>query len=106
MWVLLAILGFCTALTSYLFDFMEEQIFDLRRHYFQDNIVVWTIWRVALACAAVGVTRCSSKAGAFSGITEMRVILSGFELPGLLTLNTLGAKLVGLLLAIGSGMPL
>ena len=61
------------------FDFMEEQIFDLRRHYFQDNIVVWTIWRVALACAAVGVTRCSSKAGAFSGITEMRVILSGLS---------------------------
>jgi hypothetical protein len=46
MWVLLAILGFCTALTSYIFDGLVEQIFDLRRHYFVDNVVMWILWRM------------------------------------------------------------
>ncbi|KJH51393.1 chloride transporter, ClC family [Dictyocaulus viviparus] len=41
-----------------------------------------------------------------SGIPEVKVIMHGFVLRNYLTLKTLTAKIIGLTLALGSGMPL
>lgn len=41
-----------------------------------------------------------------SGIPEVKVIMSGFKMPNYLTFKTLVAKMLGLTLAIGGGLPI
>ena len=68
--------------------------------------MLYISFRCGLLLAAVAVTRRISPAAAGSGIPEMRAILEGFDLgPDLLSFKTLVTKVVGLVLALGAGVP-
>ena len=73
--------------------------------------IMWLLFRAAAAAAAVFLTRALSPIAAGSGIPEMRAYMAGLSLPGgasatarFLSLRTLVAKVVGLVLAIGAGV--
>ena len=61
--------------------------------------------RVAVTLVAVELTRRVSPIAAGSGIPETKSVLAGFSLPGFLTLRTLVAKVGGVVLLLGAGLP-
>ena len=62
--------------------------------------------RVALTLLAVEATRVVSPIAAGSGIPEVKSVLAGFSLPGFLSLRTLVAKVGGVVLLLGAGLPI
>mmetsp|Transcript_22672 Transcript_22672/g.40185 ORF Transcript_22672/g.40185 Transcript_22672/m.40185 type:complete len:170 (-) Transcript_22672:1581-2090(-) len=59
---------------------------------------------MGLALGAVFTTEKISPLAGGSGIPQMRSILAGFSIPGYLSFRTLASKVLGLLLALSSGM--
>ncbi|KAI1727826.1 voltage gated chloride channel domain-containing protein [Ditylenchus destructor] len=118
-WLFLALLGIIVALLSLSMDLAIEML--LRWHVSvidyanaktegMSNILstyaVWSLYAVALViCSAVFVHYMAPQAIG-SGIPEMKTILRGVILKEYLTFRTLISKMVGLTLALGSGMPI
>eukprot|EP00667_Euglena_gracilis_P004279 EG_transcript_4301 len=68
--------------------------------------VAWVAQALALALLSVLWTHLISPAAAGSGIAEMRTTLSGVTLEAYLSLRTLVAKVGGLTIGLGSGLPI
>jgi len=109
-WVFLALLGVTSSVLAWTID----EVVDLIVRYKADvaksaaNSVVgyllWTLFSAILAVTAVLATQYISPLAAGSGIPQMRSLLGGFAIPDYLAVKTLVAKVVGLMLALGSGM--
>ena len=70
-----------------------------------DRLAGYVAARVAVTLVAVELTRRVSPIAAGSGIPETKSVLAGFSLPGFLTLRTLVAKVGGVVLLLGAGLP-
>ena len=68
------------------------------------KITVWVVYTLISCTLGFLVTKILSPAANGSGVPEMKVTLLGNHLPGLLTMRTLIAKVIGLTLVIGGGM--
>ncbi|XP_073247163.1 chloride channel protein 2-like isoform X2 [Porites lutea] len=68
--------------------------------------IVWTCFPLTLITFSVGFTYLVSPHAIGSGIPEMKVILRGTVLKRYLSLRTLIAKVIGLLTALGSSIPI
>lgn len=66
--------------------------------------IVYVVMSIAFAYAAARIVRSFAPYAAGSGISEIKCILSGFDLPGYLSLPTLSIKSIALPLAIASGL--
>ncbi|CAB3403791.1 unnamed protein product [Caenorhabditis bovis] len=112
-WFLSAMLGFITAIMSIAIDVGIEYLVHFRNYLFESareshrytGFLAWVlyitglVWLAALTCYAFG------KQAVGSGIPEVKVLIHGFVLKNYLSLKTLVAKMIGLTLTIGSGMP-
>jgi hypothetical protein len=67
------------------------------------GLLIWVSYSTALATVAVLITHYISPHAIGSGIPEMKVILKGTNLSRYLSMRTLVAKILGLVLALGSG---
>ncbi|CAI5442762.1 unnamed protein product [Caenorhabditis angaria] len=113
-WFISAMLGIITAILSISIDVGIELLIHLRNHLFEISksyhesmgFVVWVsyitffVWASAIICYAFG------KQAVGSGIPEVKVIIHGFKMKNYLSLKTLIAKVLGLTLAMGSGLPI
>ncbi|WKX95911.1 hypothetical protein Q1695_012402 [Nippostrongylus brasiliensis] len=112
-WFLSAMLGIITAVLSISTDVAIEYILHYRRHLYEwahENHVymgfaVWVLFATILVTCASLVCHALGKQAVGSGIPEVKVIMHGFVLKNYLSLKTLVAKIVGLTLTLGSGMP-
>eukprot|EP00937_MAST-01D_sp_MAST-1D-sp2_P000530 g530.t1 len=124
---LLALLGVCASVLAWAMDevvlgvqSLHTKFADLAAGSWFGRYVLWLLFRIAAATAAVLLTARLGPVAAGSGIPEMRSVLEGFDLDaapsgrrgrapmqargGFLSLSTLVAKVLGLVLAIGAGL--
>ncbi|CAH3038066.1 unnamed protein product [Porites lobata] len=111
-WVFLLILGIIMALISFVLDLAIEKcqtahiwLYNVSSNTFVQYIV-WTCFPLTLITFSVGFTYLVSPHAIGSGIPEMKVILRGTVLKRYLSLRTLIAKVIGLLTALGSSIPI
>lgn len=111
-WVFLLVLGIVMALISFVLDLAIDKcqtahiwLYNLPNNTFLQYIV-WTSFPLCLVTFSVGFTHLVSPHAIGSGIPEMKVILRGTVLKRYLSLRTLIAKVVGLLTALGSSIPI
>ncbi|EDO41473.1 predicted protein, partial [Nematostella vectensis] len=111
-WVFLLLLGIIMALISFALDLAIDKcqtahiwLFGLSDHVMVQYLV-WVLFPLVLITFSVGFTHLVSPHAIGSGIPEMKVILRGTVLSRYLSLRTLIAKVVGLLTALGSGIPI
>ncbi|KAL6733311.1 hypothetical protein Aduo_003965 [Ancylostoma duodenale] len=112
-WFLSAMLGIITAILSISTDVAIEYILHYRIHLYRwanefhvySGFATWTLFATILVTCASLVCHALGKQAVGSGIPEVKVIMHGFTLRNYLTLKTLIAKIVGLTLTLGSGMP-
>ncbi|XP_078374298.1 chloride channel protein 2-like isoform X2 [Oculina patagonica] len=111
-WVFLLILGIVMALISFVLDLAIDKcqtahiwLYSLPSNTFVQYIV-WTSFPLILVTFSVGFTYLVSPHAIGSGIPEMKVILRGTVLKRYLSLRTLIAKVIGLLTALGSSIPI
>ncbi|KAE9552456.1 hypothetical protein FO519_004341 [Halicephalobus sp. NKZ332] len=112
-WFLSAILGVIVALISICVDVSYEYlnyfhvvIYDYALNY--DKVLAfiwWTFYMTFFVAAAALVCKYVAKQAVGSGIPEMKVIMNGFMLQNYLTIRTMVAKVIGLVLVLGSGLP-
>lgn len=114
-WALLAFLGVSTALIGFLLDLCISVLQGWRRSMAEHgtdevtdglSFAIWMTFSVLVACLSVACTHHISPQGIGSGIPEMKVILKGVDLAEYLSFRTLVSKVVGLLFALGSGLPI
>lgn len=108
----LLLLGFIAAPLNFGLKRLSKLLLDFRLQYSEEagdfGFLVWAAHTVVvLVCASYWTIRiCVSAQG--SGIPQMKTVLTGvdpeFYLPGFFKLETLVAKMGGLVLAIGSGL--
>lgn len=67
---------------------------------------VWVAFGVITSTGAAIMVRVISQEAIGSGIPEIKTVLRGVQLDGYLSFKTLVAVLVGLTLALGSGLPI
>uniref|UniRef100_A0A0N5AGE0 Chloride channel protein n=1 Tax=Syphacia muris TaxID=451379 RepID=A0A0N5AGE0_9BILA len=112
-WFLSAMLGIITAVLSIGVDVAIEYIQHYRvvlyeyaqKHHEFSALVSWVSYITLMTGAAALFCNIVSKQAVGSGIPEVKVIMHGFVMKGYLTLRTMIAKMVGLTLALGSGLP-
>ncbi|KAK6732521.1 hypothetical protein RB195_016725 [Necator americanus] len=112
-WFLSAMLGIITAILSISTDVAIEYILHYRillyrwanEHHVYSGFTVWILFATVLVTCASLVCHALGKQAVGSGIPEVKVIMHGFVLRNYLSLKTLIAKIVGLTLTLGSGMP-
>ena len=73
--------------------------------YFAADVTAWAGFRVLLVLLAVFATASISPRAAGSGIPEMKCILAGMNLDEHMDRRTVCAKVIGLVLMCGAGMP-
>ncbi|VDN01573.1 unnamed protein product [Thelazia callipaeda] len=114
-WCLSAILGIITAILSVVMDICIEKLQDshvtfykaFRRHnYHYLALLQWLLHVVLLTFLSAAACLWISKQAIGSGIPQVKVIMHGFKMENYLTVRTLIAKMIGLTLAIGSGLPI
>lgn len=106
-------LGIITAILSISTDVAIEYILHFRIHLYEwanahhayAGFATWIMFGTVLVTIASLVCHALGKQAVGSGIPEVKVIMHGFVLKNYLTLKTLVAKIVGLTLTLGSGMP-
>ncbi|KAK6045424.1 hypothetical protein COOONC_17071 [Cooperia oncophora] len=116
-WCLSALLGVITAL-NVLFCWKWTCAIELLQHA---HVVVydvflqisshlaffsWVMHVVILTALSAVFCQIVSKQAVGSGIPEVKVIMHGFKMDNYLTFRTLIAKMVGLTLAMGGGLPI
>uniref|UniRef100_A0AC34GTD3 Chloride channel protein n=1 Tax=Panagrolaimus sp. ES5 TaxID=591445 RepID=A0AC34GTD3_9BILA len=67
--------------------------------------VCWTSYITVFVAAATLVCKYVGKQAIGSGIPQLKVIMNGFVLQNYLSMRTLVAKVIGLILTLGSGLP-
>ncbi|XP_054883859.1 chloride channel protein 2-like [Poeciliopsis prolifica] len=112
-WIFLILLGLVTGLLSWVVDicigiFLQAQkwIYDgLDSNVFLQYLA-WVTCPVVLITFSAGFTQILAPQAVGSGIPEMKTTLRGVVLKEFLTFKTFVAKVIGLICALGSGMPL
>ncbi|VDD90776.1 unnamed protein product [Enterobius vermicularis] len=103
-------LGIITAILSITVDVAIEYIqhckaiFLVLHHEFS-ALISWIMYITLMTGAAAIFCHIVSKQAVGSGIPEVKVIMHGFVMKGYLTLRTMIAKMIGLTLTLGSGLP-
>ncbi|XP_055523288.1 chloride channel protein 2-like [Wyeomyia smithii] len=112
-WMLMVVLGLLTAIISFGMDKVVWFIHNNRIKVFRmvpENgflqFLTWVSIPVLLIMLASGFVQAVSPQAIGSGFTEIRAILRGVVIKGYLNFSTLVAKIFGLSLVLGSGMPL
>ncbi|CAJ0955481.1 unnamed protein product, partial [Mesorhabditis belari] len=113
-WCLSACLGIITAVLSVGMDVAIEEIQHLHvvahdwtiKYLPSMALSTWVIHVVFFTAMATLFCKIVSEKAVGSGIPEVKVIMHGFKMDGYLTLRTLIAKMVGLTLAMGGGLPI
>ncbi|VIO94436.1 Uncharacterized protein BM_BM1825 [Brugia malayi] len=114
-WCLSAMLGIITAILSVVMDICIEKLQyshvafyeTLRIHWYHYLALLhWLLHIVLLTFLSAASCLWISKQAIGSGIPEVKVIMHGFKMENYLTVQTLIAKMIGLTLAIGSGLPI
>ncbi|CAH1772897.1 unnamed protein product [Owenia fusiformis] len=112
-WVFLAILGISMALLSFLMDFLIEKcqearlwLYDLSKISVALQYFTWILFPLIFLLFSVGFTHLVAPQAIGSGIPEMKTILRGVVLKEYLTMRTLISKMIGLMTALGSGLPI
>ena len=109
-WVVLTLIGVIASFVAWLMDESIDLLhrghlaFALLSETWAGRYMLWVLYPVVMVALATTFTFFVSPAAAGSGIPEMKSILAGYDNPRLLTLRTLVAKAVGLVLAIGGGL--
>ncbi|CAJ0581660.1 unnamed protein product, partial [Mesorhabditis spiculigera] len=113
-WCLSACLGIITAILSVGMDVAIEEIQHL--HVVVYDFMALNVPSLALSSWVIHVVFFTAMSTLFckivsekavgSGIPEVKVIMHGFKMEGYLTFRTLIAKMVGLTLAMGGGLPI
>ncbi|KAF4676988.1 Chloride Channel [Perkinsus chesapeaki] len=103
-WILLALLGFFTALLAFTVEFAVTKIYELRADYLP--IWAWILTAPLLTMLAVLCVHLGSPAAGGSGIPEMKVTLTGEDIDDFLTLRTMLAKCIGLVAVQAAGLSL
>ena len=110
-WFFLFVLGVISAVTAWCLDEFVELLVSSKLNLIasaaQDDWVSHLLWTVFMMCqtlTAVFITRSISSLASGSGIPEMKSILSGFSIKEYLSMKTYAAKLLGLVLALASGL--
>uniref|UniRef100_A0A915PPV4 Chloride channel protein n=1 Tax=Setaria digitata TaxID=48799 RepID=A0A915PPV4_9BILA len=114
-WCLSAMLGIITAILSVVMDICIEKLQHshvafyeaLRKHHYNYlALLQWLLHVVVLTFLSAAACLWISKQAVGSGIPQVKVIMHGFKMENYLTVRTLIAKMIGLTLAIGSGLPI
>lgn len=114
-WCLSAMLGIITAVLSVGMDVVIEKLqhlhvvlYDLCISYGNYYLAMfqWVFHIIFLTFIATLACLLISKQAVGSGIPEVKVIMHGFKMKNYLTFRTLIAKMIGLTLAIGGGLPI
>ncbi|KHN83479.1 Chloride channel protein 2, partial [Toxocara canis] len=75
-------------------------------HFLVEDWCLSAMLGIITAVLSVGMDVAIEKLQHCSGIPEVKVIMHGFKMKNYLTFRTLIAKMIGLTLAIGSGLPI
>uniref|UniRef100_A0A1I7YF69 Chloride channel protein n=1 Tax=Steinernema glaseri TaxID=37863 RepID=A0A1I7YF69_9BILA len=113
-WCLSIMLGVITAVLSVGMDVLIEILQHLHVTMYHKFIEIstylafgmWTFHVVFFVGIAAVFCQLVSKQAVGSGIPEVKVIMHGFKMKNYLTFRTLIAKMVGLTLAMGGGLPI
>ncbi|XP_012252937.2 chloride channel protein 2 isoform X4 [Athalia rosae] len=112
-WVFLALLGVIMAFLSYAMDKGISICNNARIWLYQDlttqpalQYLAWVSLPVCLILFSAGFVHIVAPQSIGSGIPEMKTILRGVALKEYLTFRTLVAKIIGLTVTLGSGLPL
>jgi chloride channel 2 len=110
--LLLALLGCSTCAVAWTMQrvieamqFTHRRIEFMNSGYFVADVAAWAGFRVVLVLGAVFCTTRISPRAAGSGIPEMKCILAGVNLDEHMNNATVLAKVLGLVLMCGAGMP-
>lgn len=68
------------------------------------EFIIWVLFMICLVLLAHFITKTFSPFSAGSGIPEVKVIMSGNDLPQYLSFRVLVVKVIGLTLVIGAGI--
>uniref|UniRef100_A0A1I7XAC5 Chloride channel protein 1-like n=1 Tax=Heterorhabditis bacteriophora TaxID=37862 RepID=A0A1I7XAC5_HETBA len=113
-WCLSALLGIVTAVLSVGMDVAIEQLQHAHVVLYDRFLQIsgylafssWVLHVVLFTTLSAIFCQIISKQAVGSGIPEVKVIMHGFKMENYLTLRTLIAKMVGLTLAMGGGLPI
>eukprot|EP00762_Andalucia_godoyi_P004579 ANDGO_05103.mRNA.1 Chloride channel protein F len=112
MYVCIFILAVVSACVAILMDYATTFLQDTRTDFaasassFGGGLLLFVLLSTFYACLAALCVRYISPNAAGSGIPEMKSILSGISLRKFLSVRTLLAKILGLVLAAGAGLPI
>lgn len=112
-WFLSAMLGVITAILSISMDVAIEYLQHYRvvlyeyaqGHHEYTALLSWVLYITLMTGAAAIFCHFVAKQAVGSGIPEVKVMMHGFVMKNYLTMKTMIAKMVGLTLALGSGLP-
>ena len=112
MCLLLVLLGCSTCAVAWMMQraieylqYAHRRIEFMDSGYFAADVAAWAGFRVLLVLIAVFGTASISPRAAGSGIPEMKCILAGLNLDEHMDRKTVCAKIIGLVLMCGAGMP-
>eukprot|EP00050_Salpingoeca_kvevrii_P002556 m.196977 g.196977 ORF g.196977 m.196977 type:complete len:525 (-) comp10638_c0_seq1:1089-2663(-) len=110
-WVALTLLGIGTALVGFLLDLGISNLHHARTSLIHSQPMaiaywIWVAFTVVTVVAAAAFTHVVAPTAIGSGIPQMKTLLKGIPLSRYLSSKTLLAKIVGLVLAEGSGIPI
>ncbi|RWS01979.1 chloride channel protein 2-like protein, partial [Dinothrombium tinctorium] len=111
-WILLTTLGMVIALLSFVMDIIIHELYALRNwlcdlsFYMPVQYSIWVAFTVICILTSAVIVKYISPQAAGSGVGEMKVVLRGVVLNEYLSTKTLIAKILGLPLVLGSGLPL
>jgi len=122
-WLIPALVGFLTATSGWFIEKIVEWLGDLRFGYCPNHYVwvtkescgpTWVMWSqgftyyvlvsTALATVSATLTYKFAPLARGSGIPEIKTILGGFSMPGVLEMNTLVIKITGLSMSVAAGL--
>eukprot|EP01135_Chromosphaera_perkinsii_P002770 Nk52_evm138s226 gene=Nk52_evmTU138s226 len=111
-WVFLLLLGLISAIIGFFMDYIIFKLYFLDKTLYglTDVWIVqlffWVTFCVGLVVASAALTNFVAPQAVGSGIPEVKTIMRGFELKGYMTISNLIAKVFGLVLAVGAGLPI
>jgi len=128
-WLIMILIGVLMSILAWCIDELTEYLFELRNNigklptlnsnrrreglekwlYEQDwtaAFFLWWAWSVFFGFVSILTVRYLAPQAGGSGIEQVRSIMTGYSIPGYLDLNTLVAKVIGLVTVQASGLTL
>ena len=113
-WLFLVVLAVITSISAFV---MDETAANLRKGLLDGvlrtggsqkdyGVILYIFLWVCITLIAVELTKRVAPIAAGSGIPEVKAILAGFSIPGFLEPRTLVAKVLGVVLLLGAGLPI